>query len=664
MNSEIHKEDFNKPSVYFDIDGTLGKWYADGRGYSSIEEIIAPANHYFRNIDPHPFMIELAHTLQNEGHDVCIISAADKDTIEDKMEWIHNNLPFISDKNVFFSPIGADKADFVKGNAEISVLIDDYNVNLNNWEGQAVKAINTVNSSQKKYPEIDMTIPETFMEQFRISMERLEQNVTTGLAPEQALSELKEEVITGVCNYLEELDPVVAVDKDGEVAVLPLFQTEDGKMLTAEEVEKDVVNLLPEEPKVEANGRTIDNDWYNTPETETQMVGIDIELSFSPSEFLAEEARLSIDAVKDEYQRSKDTELAYDIIESANFAVKENAVNKYDVIDTTNDSYRAIDCENLSEVIGSIDVIGDSLLDYMASELYHSEEYKALGNDSAVTIPLTTEEWQNFAKSPDFKEFVKAHKTEFEQIELLASPERLEKAYIDTVAHDFFPEDKAYYKHQLNDLMSEDHTLSMHGKTYQASEEAEAVLSAMSHSSYAVKLNDDNTFDLYDTKELRSMKEQETSELLATFINREGLELDATEILGCPAFVLYDTERGDYLKDNSGTIEPVMNAIDVMRNMGARIEEIQQTLEDNFEAKFDGSGKEMPSTPSEWTSFAGRRGNEDFVKDNKYELDVMRLSHDSHSADIHKAYEVQNERQGQVKEDLKKVTKKFDRTDN
>lgn len=35
MNSEIHKEDFNKPSVYFDIDGTLGKWYADGRGYSS-----------------------------------------------------------------------------------------------------------------------------------------------------------------------------------------------------------------------------------------------------------------------------------------------------------------------------------------------------------------------------------------------------------------------------------------------------------------------------------------------------------------------------------------------------------------------------------------------------------------------------------------------------
>ena len=82
----------DKPSVYFDIDGTLGKWYADGRGYSSLEEIIDPANHYFRDIEPHEFMIQLAEELQNRGRDVCIISAADRDTIRDKMEWVHENL--------------------------------------------------------------------------------------------------------------------------------------------------------------------------------------------------------------------------------------------------------------------------------------------------------------------------------------------------------------------------------------------------------------------------------------------------------------------------------------------------------------------------------------------------------------------------------------------
>lgn len=152
-----HHQSSDKPSVYFDIDGTLGYWYQDARGMVYPDEVLDPNTHYFRNIEPHSTMIELAEKLTKEGYDVCVISAADKNTMRDKMEWVEEYCPFIAPENVCFCPIGANKSDFVKGNADISVLIDDYNKNLDMWEGMGIKAINTINTHQKKYQEIRLT---------------------------------------------------------------------------------------------------------------------------------------------------------------------------------------------------------------------------------------------------------------------------------------------------------------------------------------------------------------------------------------------------------------------------------------------------------------------------------------------------------------------------
>ncbi|MCD7741513.1 MAG: hypothetical protein LUI06_04855 [Ruminococcus sp.] len=157
-----HHSARDSPSVYFDIDGTLGYWYKDGRGLP-LEEILNPKNHYFRDIEPHPMMIELAKALHNSGTDVCIISAADRDTFRDKWEWINKHLPFIPKENICFAPLGVDKSKFVKGNAAHSILIDDYNVNLDKWCGKAIKAINFVNSHQLKYQEIDFTKSEQLL---------------------------------------------------------------------------------------------------------------------------------------------------------------------------------------------------------------------------------------------------------------------------------------------------------------------------------------------------------------------------------------------------------------------------------------------------------------------------------------------------------------------
>lgn len=144
----------DKPSVYFDIDGTLGKW----NGKATMEEIFDLRNHYFAKVEPDEFAINLAMMLHEDGVDVCVISAAELDTIPDKYDWIKKHLPFIEEENIFFAPIGADKTQFIKGNADISVLIDDYNPNLYAWKeagGQSVKYLNGINSKNPDFGLVD-----------------------------------------------------------------------------------------------------------------------------------------------------------------------------------------------------------------------------------------------------------------------------------------------------------------------------------------------------------------------------------------------------------------------------------------------------------------------------------------------------------------------------
>lgn len=156
----------NKPSVYFDIDGTLGYWYQNARGFVYPDEVLDPNKHYFRTIEPHPFMIDVARTLHEKGYDVCVISAADRYTIKDKWDWLSEHCSFIPPENIFFCPLGADKNNFVKGNAEYSILIDDYKENLKQWKGIPVKAINTINSPDANMTNIMGKSGDALFEQF------------------------------------------------------------------------------------------------------------------------------------------------------------------------------------------------------------------------------------------------------------------------------------------------------------------------------------------------------------------------------------------------------------------------------------------------------------------------------------------------------------------
>ncbi len=195
-----HHERSNEPSVYFDIDGTLGKWYSDGRGLS-LEEMIDPANHYFRNIEPQDMVVALAKYLHEQGKDVCVISAAYKDTIRDKWDWVKEHLPFIPNENICFAPIGADKTNFVKGNAEISVLNDDYNKNLEEWKGVPVKALNGVNSHSDKFMEIDF---HSIEKRYNDRLLQTELMVEENLVPESHVETVREQKVEALAFAIKE----------------------------------------------------------------------------------------------------------------------------------------------------------------------------------------------------------------------------------------------------------------------------------------------------------------------------------------------------------------------------------------------------------------------------------------------------------------------------
>lgn len=245
-----HHATSEKPSIYFDMDGTLAHWHSDGKGLS-YEEMLDPTNHYFRNLEPYEMMVQLAEKLQEKGHDVCIMSSADKGTIKDKWEWIEEHVPFIPKENICFAPIGAEKSDFVKGNAEISILIDDYNKNLESWRGDAIKALNGINSSQLKYDEIDFTKHEKLLEEVK----------DFGLNEYDELKEVRLYCDSAV----------------NEVASSITMQTELAVIKrVAEDIEKQIYNNNQYFEKIPQNFVCLDGINYNNPEVQKEEDGYSV----------------------------------------------------------------------------------------------------------------------------------------------------------------------------------------------------------------------------------------------------------------------------------------------------------------------------------------------------------------------------------------------------
>lgn len=141
--------------IFVDMDGTVADFYKDAKCLEKMME-----KGFFANLDALPFA-EYVNELATYTPDVYILSAC-VDTpycMNEKRDWIEENIPFINEDNILLCKVGTNKAEFVKmatGQAitKDDILYDDYTLNLEQWtnaNGRAIKVLNGINNTTQNW---------------------------------------------------------------------------------------------------------------------------------------------------------------------------------------------------------------------------------------------------------------------------------------------------------------------------------------------------------------------------------------------------------------------------------------------------------------------------------------------------------------------------------
>ena len=138
-----------KVRLFVDMDGTL----AEFKPTKKLEDLYEKG--YFINLKPFPEVVEAVKKL-NEDPDVevFVLSAYLTDSefaLDEKKEWLDKNAPFIDAAHRIFCPCGTDKKLAVPNGIKLTDrLLDDYTVNLKDWEPPAVgiKLLNGINNTK------------------------------------------------------------------------------------------------------------------------------------------------------------------------------------------------------------------------------------------------------------------------------------------------------------------------------------------------------------------------------------------------------------------------------------------------------------------------------------------------------------------------------------
>lgn len=145
-----------KKILCFDMDGTLADFYADDAYLDKMFDY-----GYFRNLKPLQLATDLAKDKQAKWNDIYIVSACISSLWceNEKIAWLKQHLPQIDESHFIFTKTGENKAKAVEqkigqDHKAKFYLIDDYSVNLNDWEENAenfigIKFLNGINSGRK-----------------------------------------------------------------------------------------------------------------------------------------------------------------------------------------------------------------------------------------------------------------------------------------------------------------------------------------------------------------------------------------------------------------------------------------------------------------------------------------------------------------------------------
>lgn len=143
-----------KKRLFLDMDGTLARFHDVDKMF--IEAMWQPG--FYVGLKPFENMVEAVKLFakQHPEVDVYILSAV-LDTeppfvIEEKNEWMDNNLPEVQWKNRLFTCAGENKAEALGGLGPNDYLLDDYNKNLHEFAAvgaNSIKFRNDVNHQGK-----------------------------------------------------------------------------------------------------------------------------------------------------------------------------------------------------------------------------------------------------------------------------------------------------------------------------------------------------------------------------------------------------------------------------------------------------------------------------------------------------------------------------------
>ena len=142
--------DANKQRLFVDMDGTLAVFTP----VDQLETLYQEG--YFRNLKPHNNVVEAVKYIINnhpeiEVHILSAYLTDSKYALQEKNEWLDENLPEIDQAHRIFGPCGSDKKEWIPGGIrEADHLLDDYTKNLNDWEPPArgIKLLNSINHTR------------------------------------------------------------------------------------------------------------------------------------------------------------------------------------------------------------------------------------------------------------------------------------------------------------------------------------------------------------------------------------------------------------------------------------------------------------------------------------------------------------------------------------
>jgi 5'(3')-deoxyribonucleotidase len=143
-----------KVNLFLDMDGTLAKFYANP---NYMEKMFEP--NYFATLKPYAIVDTIKEIIKEMPIVKVMVLSACVDTEyceEEKQIWLDHYLPEIPQENRAFCKVGEDKTELARllvGKDDINILLDDYSVNLEQWQAQgwvAIKYVNGINDKQGK----------------------------------------------------------------------------------------------------------------------------------------------------------------------------------------------------------------------------------------------------------------------------------------------------------------------------------------------------------------------------------------------------------------------------------------------------------------------------------------------------------------------------------